>query len=67
MVVKGEGTDAVVEFRGVVASFGAQVIDEIVVFVLKVQEFDDVVDVVTVDAFDLRSGESHCYDVVGNV
>lgn len=52
VVIKGKSSNTVVKFRGVIASFRAEVVDEIVIFMLEFEESDYIINVVAVDAFD---------------
>lgn len=67
VVVERKTLYSVVELGFVVVAFRTQVVDEVVVVVLRVKELDDVVDVVPIDSFDVRSWVTHGDDVVSYV
>lgn len=67
MVVERKNADAVVKLRSVVTAFRAQIVDEVVVFMFRLEELDDIVNVVAIDALDVGGRIAHCYYVIGNV
>lgn len=63
VVVEREYPHPAVELGDVVATFRTQVVYVVVVLVLRVEEFDDVVDMVAVDALYAGGGVTHRDDV----